>query len=284
MTNLIGQEEAEQQLLDNILSDRIHHAWLFTGSKGIGKATLAYKFATMLLSGDASQINENILSRIQNQAHGDFLILQSEEGVIKVDKARKIGKFLANTPAESKYRVVIIDSVDDMNTNASNAILKILEEPPKNTVLILISHTPTKLLPTIRSRCRNLPFKPLSYNDFYTVLLKDIPADKIKELYEISQGSIGIALELYNENVIEIYEKIDRLYGSKNIAEIYSFAGEMAKKWEVFKLMIRYFINKKAKEGKYLENLWDKTNELIAKSEIIYLDKKQVIADILLFS
>lgn len=281
MENLKGQERAEQQILDNIKSNKIHHAWLFKGPKGVGKSTLAYKTAARLLSG-GGEIKDDIYSRIKNHSHGDFLAVTSEDDLIKVDEARKIGRFLANTPAESKYRAVVIDSVDDMNTNAANAILKVLEEPPSNTVLFLISHIPAKLLPTIISRCRNLSFKPLSYDDFYQVLSKSVSFDKIEELYELSQGSVGTAIELYENDAIEIYQKIEELYHSKNIAGIYKFAGEMTDKWQIFKFIIRYFINKKAKEGNNMIELWDKTSNSIARTEIINLDKKQTIADILL--
>lgn len=280
MFETIGHEQAEKQIEDAIASGKIHHAWLISGHRGIGKATLAYKFASLLLG-------QGAIPRIKNNSHADFKVIQSEDGKIKVDEAREIGKFLSLTPAESKYRVVIIDPIDDMNSNAANAILKVLEEPPKNTVLILVSHTIGKLLPTIRSRCRSLVLKSLDFDDFkkgLKLVLDVNPSDEeIFQLHKLSQGSIGIAIELYQENGIEIYKQIKSLAGSGRTSEIYSFAEKIAKdKWEIFTWLIRCYINERAKSGAGdCSQLWDKTNQLIKQTDVIYLDKKQVVANIL---
>ena len=281
MFETIGHKQAEKQITDAIASGKIHHAWLITGHRGIGKATLAYKFATLLLG-------ESAIPRIANHSHADFKVIESEDGKIKVGEAREIGRFLSLTPAESKYRVVIIDPVDDMNANAANAILKVLEEPPKNTVLILVSHTVGKLLPTIRSRCRHLALQHLAFDDFQKglKLALDTPTsdEEIRQLHKLSQGSIGIAIELYNNDGIHIYAQIKEFAGSGRTTDIYAFAEKIAKdKWDIFTWLIRCFINEKAKSGTVdCSALWDKTNELLRKTDAIFLDKKQVIANILL--
>ena len=205
---LKGQFDAEKQFFDIATSGSLHHAWLITGSKGIGKATLAYRIARYMFARNSSGIIESnltldldsrplsgegglsensplylwpehpIFRRVANGSHSDLLTIEC--GVdektkkirkeILVDDARSIGSFLHKTAAEAAWRVVIIDAVDEMTTSAANALLKVLEEPPNRALLLLISHNPGSLLATVRSRCRQLLLKPLNSESFKSVI------------------------------------------------------------------------------------------------------------------
>ena len=166
----LGGEAVEGAFLDALKRGRLHHAWLLTGPEGVGKATFAYRAARRLLvanpaprygllgAGPEDPVARQIIAR----AHPDLLALQREpeDGKarkgIPVEEARGLPEFFAKSPATAPYRVAIIDTADDLNASAANAVLKTLEEPPERGVLFLISHTPGALLPTLRSRCRRL--------------------------------------------------------------------------------------------------------------------------------
>ena len=171
-TLLLGHEAIETQLASVIDSSRLPQSLLITGAKGIGKATFAYRLARFLLAYDgkpqdglfgptqreglALAPDHHVIRRMSASSHPDFLVIEPEfdekkkerKAEIGVDIARKIGDFFSLTPAESLWRVVVVDAVDDMNRNAANAILKVLEEPPQRAVLLLVSHNPGRLLPT----------------------------------------------------------------------------------------------------------------------------------------
>jgi DNA polymerase-3 subunit delta' len=152
---------------------RLHHAWMIVGVKGLGKSSLAHRFARHLLSnksvgtGLRGQTDDADGRLIEASSHPDFYSLATGEGgngkkSIGVDDVRGLNAFFSQTPSRSQYRVAIIDSADDMNLNASNALLKTLEEPPQRGIIFLIVHRPSSLLVTIRSRCRLLKLKPLT--------------------------------------------------------------------------------------------------------------------------
>lgn len=161
---------AEGAFLDALARGRLHHAWLLVGPEGVGKATLAYRMARRLLGarpdpsrGLLGASPSDVVSRqVAARSHPDLMVLErvTDDGkarkAIPVDEARRLPEFFANSPATSPYRVAIIDAADDLNVNAANAVLKTLEEPPARGVILLVSHAPGKLLPTIRSRCRRL--------------------------------------------------------------------------------------------------------------------------------
>lgn len=170
---LQGLDEPAAALVQAYERNRLHHAWLLTGPQGLGKAALAHRFARLLLgaTGDQDSVldvrTEDPVARlVMAQSHPDFMILDryGPHGALRrsisVDDARRLPEFFSKAPAMSRYRVALVDSVDDLNTNAANAILKILEEPPERGVLLLVSHAPGKLLPTVRSRCRRLVVRP----------------------------------------------------------------------------------------------------------------------------
>lgn len=172
---IVGHEAAEAACAEAVAGRRPHHAWLISGPKGVGKATLAYRFARVLLGARTSgprpfDVPEEdvIFRQIAGEAHPDLFVLTrglNERGKprrdIVVEDARALTEFLTLQPARGGWRVAIIDALDDLNRNAANALLKTLEEPPKRTALLLIAHAPGAALATIRSRCRRLTLQPL---------------------------------------------------------------------------------------------------------------------------
>src|ERR1700737_2550694 len=182
---LFGHREAETALLNAYRSGRIPHAWLIGGAQGIGKATLAYRMARFVLAHgnpNAPQVqraetlgvdpSDPVARHVAAGAHGGLLTLErtaNDKGVMRtvitVDETRETISFFGSTAAAEGWRVCIVDTVDELNPNAANALLKILEEPPRQSLFLLVSHAPGRVLPTILSRCRRLTLRPLSTAD-----------------------------------------------------------------------------------------------------------------------
>ena len=257
-TVLYGHAEAERALLDAYRSGRFPHAWLLTGPAGIGKATLAYRLARFILAHPdplapavqgASSLevtaDDLVARRIAAQAQGDLLVLErvinEKTGKlfqdIRVDDVRRTVTFFGSTAGEGSWRIAIVDSVDELNPSGANALLKVLEEPPLRAVLLLVSHSTARVLPTIRSRCRLLALRPLSTGDVAraaTAALGDeVGAARIAVAAAAADGSVrraltflqGDALELRN-GIVALLERLpavdpralhalgDRLYGT----------------------------------------------------------------------
>lgn len=228
---LRGQEKAVATFLQSYNSDRLHHAWLITGQRGIGKATLAWRIARFMLTQSDDQVgmfasepvdltpdqNHPAYARISALSEpGLFLLRRSFDEdkkrlrqVIRVDEIRGLHKFLGLSRPDGGWRVVIVDSIDDANNNAANALLKLLEEPPAQTLFLLVSHAPTRLLPTIRSRCQALRCEPLGQEDLGLVLqTAEIEAADLSAITELAGGSAGKALQLAANNGLELYHDI----------------------------------------------------------------------------
>jgi DNA polymerase-3 subunit delta' len=217
--HLIGHGAAERAILDALGGGRLHHAWLITGADGVGKATLAYRFARRLLAGGADTLDMDahhpVFRRVAAGTHADLLTVEREwddkkkrmKKNIAADTVREVPGFLHLTPAEGGWRAVIVDGAEDMNTHSANALLKVLEEPPPRAVLMLISATPGRLLPTIRSRCRHLPLAPLGAADLDRALalyLPSLPAAERASLASLSEGAPGRALALAEQGGLAI--------------------------------------------------------------------------------
>ncbi len=229
--DLLGHTDAERKFIEAKNSGRLHHAWLLTGPPGVGKATIAYRMARALLGGislmeDSLNIPQSdpVAQRIQARGHGNLFVVNRPwdqktkkfKQDIPVEAIRSIGGFLQGTAAEDgERRVVIIDTADDLNSNAENALLKMLEEPPKRTIMILLSSSPGRLLPTIRSRCLRVALKPVPKGNIKDWLKNqgDASPDLIEACAVLSRGGPGKAVALA-QNAKEVLMPLKRFQAS----------------------------------------------------------------------
>ncbi|WP_420569529.1 DNA polymerase III subunit delta' [Thalassovita sp.] len=248
---VIGQATAEADFLQAFNSGRLHHGWLITGPRGVGKASLAWRIARFLLATPMDDGNDMfggppeahsleispehpVARRVLAMSEpGLFLLRRGGAGSteadreknlndgkfaaeIRVDEVRKLANFFHMSASDGGRRVVIVDAADEMNVQAANALLKMLEEPPANTTLLLVCHQPTRILPTIRSRCRELRLSPLSPENMALALeqaqinLHDNPAG----LAELAAGSVGEAIRLVNLGGMQMYQELVGLYST----------------------------------------------------------------------
>ncbi|WP_416908673.1 MAG: DNA polymerase III subunit delta' [Polymorphobacter sp.] len=225
---LIGHTDAVAAVTAAVASGRPHHGWLLAGPPGIGKASFAEAAAIWLLAGAPppgfEAAHESQAAHLVAAAsHPDFRRLTRTEddkgklrSVIRVDEVRALQGVLQQTPAIAPWRVIIVDSADELNPNAANALLKNLEEPPQKTIFFLISHAPGRLLPTIRSRCRLLRFQPLSDADVARVLAReapDLPASDRDALIRLSAGAPGTALAMAEPGIADLETALAALPG-----------------------------------------------------------------------
>ncbi len=338
--SLAGHEAAEQELLRAFASKRLPHGLLITGQHGIGKATLAYRFARFLLSqvpeedggglfapaaptSLALPADHPVFRRVASNGHADLLTVERgidpkrkrERTEIVVDDTRSIAAFLRLTPAEGGWRIVVVDTADEMNRNAANAVLKILEEPPKRSILILVSDNPGRLLPTIRSRCRKLPLRPLARPLVAELIGRYRPdlsmADRAA-LVELADGSIGHAIELaeaggldLSRRLLGLLSRLPQLDG----AELHGFADTVSRRgsddaFRVISELIPATLSraiadaarrasaadrKEGPLGKLLSRsrldrwveVWEKISELFSQADAVNLDRKQVVLNAL---
>ena len=217
---------AHSQHIDHILapSQRRQPVWILAGKEGIGKSTAAFYLAARLLSqqsdplfgddtsamiGDASEATAAL---IRAGSHPDFKYIHARgdtgSKAISTDQVREMSSFLAMTPSMSQWRVVIIDALDDININGANAMLKTLEEPPKNSMILLISHATGSILPTIRSRSRMLRMNTLNAQDtrdIIAMLYPDIEPDWLAIMVSIADGAPGRAVMMAETGCVDIY-------------------------------------------------------------------------------
>jgi DNA polymerase III subunit delta' len=240
-TRLIyGHASPQAAFLQAHQTGRVHHAWMLTGPKGVGKATLAWRLARFLLATppddggmfaapppqtldipDSHPVARRLL---QGAEPRHFLLRRGPNDketalaqVISVDEVRKMKSFFALSVADGGQRTAIIDSLDEMNTAAANALLKLLEEPPAKVTFFLIAHQPARLLPTIRSRCRELRLGPLAPQDLADALTQaggEIAPEDRTALAELSGGSVGEAFRLTNLDGLKLYTALTRLFST----------------------------------------------------------------------
>ena len=264
MALCMGHDSVEAGILDQFKADRMPHGIVLSGPKGIGKATFAYRLARFLLKQRATDPNQDalfaeetpeitgmdvapedtIFRQVASGGHADLLTIERAydaakdeyKGSVAVDDIRKVNPFLHMTAAhEGGWRVVIIDDADTMNRNAQNALLKILEEPPANTVLILVCHRLGAMIPTIRSRTHTLSFQPLS-KDVFEQLLQiqgyNLDEAQLDTLYHLSEGSIGQALDNIEQGGLDTLAQILGLfenYPQWTWPEIHVLADQLAR-------------------------------------------------------
>lgn len=218
LKDIIGQEKAVEILLGILKRKRVASSYLFSGETGIGKKTTALQFAkavNCLNAGSEADNQENLLlpaghasdaasvdacdacescRKIDSGAHPDVVLISPEERLIKTDEIRTIEEALSFRPYEGRKKVVIVDDADTMNQQAANTFLKTLEEPPEDSLIILISSRPDRLLPTIRSRCSSIVFHPLSLDSCRRILKGKICDEEIEQAVRLSLGRPGLAL------------------------------------------------------------------------------------------
>ncbi len=331
-TFLLGHSEAEQLFLRCWQNNSLHNSWLISGTKGIGKATLAFRLARFILSADENSREKYtslevspdspVYKLIAGNAHPDFKILQRDytdtdrkkvvkaiknggqlspdelkelkkSAFIRVDDVRTINDFLSRRSSGDGWRVVLIDSVDDMNSAAANAVLKILEEPPYKTLMLLISHNPNRLLPTIRSRCSKMELKPLQETEISSLLRRyrpQLPEKEIKKITAIASGSIGKALNYADNDAAGLYDGLCALAAAgKNFktADVLNFCAAAAADEESYALaqeLILKFLGEHAKNtAKVVEtaDCWSSAVKTFSEVEGLNLDKKQALINII---
>ena len=355
--DLTGHLEAENSLRAALEAGRLAHAWLITGPKGIGKATLAHRFARYVLANgailakgpptaagpglfgdDALPAPEPVAAgagegeglyldpahpvfhRALAGSHADLMVVERAvdektgrlKGNITVDAIRAVKGFLSLTAGEGAWRVVVIDSADDMNRNAANALLKVLEEPPPQALVLLVSHNPGSLLPTIRSRCRRLTLRPPSIDavaGLITARCPDLAAAEARRLAEVAEGSIGYALDLAEQGGLAMLDEVSSLLAKLPdglpIKDLHDFAGRLGgagkeAEFDAFAKTLRWWLerliiaggggplpgildaglaarlNAMAGLDRWLE-VWEKVSRLLAATTAANLDRKQVV-------
>ncbi len=248
---VIGQEKVKNQFLQAYNQNRMHHAWLMCGPRGIGKATLTWHLTKFLLTSnrsgipDTGEININfddpVVSRIEALSEPHLKLIRKNfdtktkkvKAEITVDNIRELVEFFEFTSPDGKPRIAIIDSIDELNVNASNALLKVLEEPPYNSYFFLVSHSPESLLPTIRSRCLAVHCENLGDEDQLYLLNEFgfISDALIKKVVRVSQGSVGEAIRIINQDGLKLYASIVEIYKDLPQIEVSSIL-EIASKTE----------------------------------------------------
>ena len=341
VTELFGHVEAERTLLDAFNSGRLAHAWLLSGPKGIGKATLAYRFARFLLAKGGGQdgaglivgshptndpeslfveINDPVFDRIAAGGHADLKSIErrfdENKGKFKteiiIEDIRSISSFFSLSAAEGGWRVVVIDSADEMNHNAANALLKALEEPPSKVILLLVSHNHGRLLPTIRSRCRKLDLSTLDEAIVTKLLIQHHPEMLVGDalsLARMSKGSIGRALDLEAEGGLGLYNDLLSLLETLphlDVTALHALAGKLGRvggdmAFQTFGDLLLGWLGRlilrlskgdcgaNSPESRLNERLcsittlgsllkvWDKITHLLARTDAINMDRRQMI-------
>ena len=307
---LVGHEAAEREFEAAMARGRLHHAWLITGPEGVGKATLAFRFARRLLTtkGDANDKVNPVFRRVAQKTHADLLTVEREfdekrkrqRSEIVVDDARDIAGFLRLTSAEGGWRVVVVDGAEHLNRNAANALLKVLEEPPQRAVLLLSCAAPGRLLPTIRSRCRRLRLLPLGEADMARALALVLPEESEgvrAGLMAISGGAPGRAALLAAEGGVAIAGLVEEMLEAAPtipVARAYEVADRVGRHesgYETFMTLLRDRLGRSVREaargrGDRLAGLrplgewgevWHALGRLQDETERANLDKRHAI-------
>ena len=249
---IVGQDRAVERFSSAWSTRKLHHAWLLDGPKGVGKASFAHAAARRVLAeaagpsfdlpGIETDDEHPIVKLIEAGSHPDMrwlerLVNEKTGNLardISVEQVREAGEFLTLTPALSPWRVIVIDTVDELQAAGANALLKMLEEPPANTLFFLVSHAPGRLLPTIRSRCRRLDFQKLDDDAMTSILERktEISAAEQKRIIAMSFGSAGRALAFAELGLAKLEEAAVTILrqGDPTNARRADLASELGKK------------------------------------------------------
>ncbi len=331
---LVGHDEAERVLAESWSTQRLPHAWLIGGPKGVGKATLAYRFARVLLAGRpidpqaehplAMPADDPVFRHVAGGTHPDLIVLRRPfdekakrfKTQLPVDEVRRIYPFFGRRAGEGGFRVCIVDAADDLNANAANALLKLLEEPPAKGMFLILAHAPARLLATLRSRCRRLQLKPVEERLVSALLSREAPAlseaDR-RALARLAEGCPGRALALARGEGLKLYREVASLFArlpDVDAQALYELAERLARPaeeqaYERALSFLRGWLNRlachaalapaaevMAGEEKVLARLaaparlegwaalWETASALIGRADALSLDRKQIILSI----
>ena len=306
---LFGQDAALALAARAIRTGALPQAWLLSGSPGLGKATLAYRMARYLLRYGATAggppdlfvaPNDIVSRQIAAQAHPGLLVLrrrENDKGKLRKDldvgEIRRSGAFFGLTAGAGGWRIAIIDSADEMNDNAANALLKILEEPPARALFILISHAPGRLLSTIRSRTQRLDLKPLHEKVLTEALQRLLPETTAKDrvaLARLSEGSLGLALRLSGEDGLKLARDADLLLnadGELDFPGILKLSDRVGRSTDGLMHFGEFLIQALSRRirGRALEGhggergveLWEQINSLFTRATGLNLEPRQTV-------
>jgi len=272
-----GSPAPEQALLEAYRSGRMHHAWLLGGPKGIGKATLVYRFARFVLAHpDPSSAavaaatdlfvppESPAFRKVANRAHPNLLILErpfdEQTGRFRtqltVEEIRRTVGFFGSTSGEAGWRVAVVDPADDLNPSSANALLKVLEEPPARSLFLIVGHAPGRLLPTIRSRCRRLDIAPLPPETIVAALAAHgVQSDDLPLVARLAEGSLRRAILLAEGEGIATYRALTRLLArlpDLDIAAAHAFADRVSGRrdddaWVSFRDMLAAWLDRRVR-------------------------------------
>jgi DNA polymerase-3 subunit delta' len=316
---LYGHADAERALLHAYRSRRFPHAWLLSGPVGIGKATLAYRMARFTLAHpdpvlpgvqNASSLLVNaghpVARRVAAQAQPDLLILERTINEktnrlrqdIQVDDVRRTIAFFGSTPMEGGWRVAIVDAVDELNPSGANALLKVLEQPPRRALLLLVSHSAARVLPTIRSRCRLLRMRPLSADAVAraaaVAIGKNAADADIRAAAALSEGSVRRALTFLDGRALEMRARIVAMLDRLPVIEPHALhalgdrlGGTEAATLQAFIDTVNDWLSKRLtagpQDGTRLERIaraWEKVNHASREAELYNLDRKPLVFNV----
>ena len=315
---LKGQEEAEAHFLEAACSGRLHHAWLLSGPTGCGKATFAFRMARYFAQAneqecaaltaddlDKAGAHDNpIFKQIARGGHPNILHLRIPfdektrkfKTLMTVDEVRRSVAFFGMSSGDKGWRIAIVDSANDMNANAANALLKILEEPPEKTLFFLLSPQPSRLLPTIRSRCQHLALKPLDDNSLIAALENashdmSFDVDALKKHHNVINGSVRRAFHFSNNDAEVLLNDFNVLISQQptyDIPMLHRFADNVSARNadEKYGFFIEFIENYVASKVRAFDNItplvswtevWDKMQARIKQEEALNLDRKQTV-------
>ncbi|WP_213775147.1 DNA polymerase III subunit delta' [Bradyrhizobium sp. dw_78] len=317
-TELFGHREAETALLNAYRGGRIPHAWLIGGAQGIGKATLAYRMAKFVLAHrdplgmDVQHAgtlrvdpSDSVARQVGAGAHGGLLTLErtaNDKGVMRtvitVDETRETISFFGSTAAVEGWRVCIVDTVDELNPNAANALLKVLEEPPQRSLFLLVSHAPARVLPTILSRCRKLLLRPLAAADVIRAaagaagLSADDPA--LADAAAAAEGSVARALTLLGGDALKLQQRTAVLLAGLprlDLRELHALGDTLGgsdrgaltafvdsvERWVGERLRAGARDNANLPRLARLAEVWEKINRAARDAETYNLDRKPLV-------
>lgn len=314
---LVGHKNGEEAFIESFKSGKLHHAWLITGAPGIGKATLAYRVARYILAHGAQAPSEGqglalspdhpVSRQVSALSHPNLVVLRrtlspdrkTMPTVISVDVARKGMSLFETTAADGDFRICIIDSADDLNLNSANALLKMVEEPPPNSLFLFISHAPQRLLPTIRSRCRRLALQPLSLNETAGIItslgepFSSVRGTTLQSALTYGEGSVRKTLEMLDDSRAAIIAKVNGILhdlpivdtqrvmtladslAQRDAAPEFNLAMECVERWVTAKLHAPASVN--VRTLAQLVEICEKLNKTMREVDVYNLDRRPLV-------